>query len=383
MKRILFASWYTGLGGGETDLLALAASLDAKDYECHLLLPQDGQLSEIWRERVGPVHIIPFRGATTFFVPVLWARLPTVKRFAKLLRAERIDLAHSDYHCLPMIAPAARLARLPLIFTLWGWWFKPKPWQRNFFRDIPKTVARSIAIRDGYLGQPPFMPLENLPVVYPGVDTERFHPDLDGARLREELGIARDAPLVAMVARFQPVKGHHTFQSLAEAIAGQEPEARFIVAGDNVFGVAADGRYRDQIIRMASANDALRERLHYIGFRDDVENVYAAADVVVCASEFESFGKANLEAMACGAPIVSTNRGGPAETVRQGQTGFLIDPGDIAGFTRAVMRLLGDYSLRENMGRAGRAQVCARFSIEAMTEAYGRIFDDLLGLNSR
>ncbi len=383
MKRILFASWYTGLGGGETDLLTLAGSLDAGDYECHLLLPTDGQLSEIWRETIGPVHIIPFRGATTFFVPALWARFPVVKRFAKLLQRERIDLAHSDYHSLPMIAPAAQLAGLPFIFTLWGWWFKPKPWQRLFFRGIPKTVARSIAIRDGYLGQPPFMPVENLPVVYSGVDTERFHPDLDGARLRDELGIARDAPLVAMAARFQRVKGHHSFQSIAEAVARQVPEARFIVAGDNVFGVAADGRYRDQIVRMASANDALRERLRYIGFRDDIEHVYAAADVVVCASEFESFGKANLEAMACGKPIVSTNRGGPAETVRQGETGFLIDPGDIAGFSQAVMQLLRDDSLRENMGRAGRAQVCARFSVNAATEAYRRIFEDLLRLNSQ
>jgi len=282
-----------------------------------------------------------------------------------------------------MIAAAAHLVGLPFIFTLWGWWFKPKPWQRIFFRDIPKTVARSIAIRDGYLGEPPFMPRETLPVVYPGVDTERFHPDLDGARLRAELGIPRGAPLVAMVARFQRVKGHHTFQSVAEAIVRQEPEARFIVAGDNVFGVAADGRYRDQIIRMASANDALRERLQYIGFRDDVEHVYAAADVLVCASEFESFGKANLEAMACGKPIVSSNRGGPAETVSQGETGFLIDPDDIAGFARAVMRLLGDDRLRGKMGRAGRAEVRARFSIEAMTEAYRRIFDDLLRLNSQ
>lgn len=382
MKRILFASWYAGLGGGETDLLTLAGSLKASNYECHLLLPADGQLSEIWRGTVGPVHVIPFRGATTFFVPAVWARFPVVKRFARLLRQERIELAHCDYHSLPMIAPAAQLAGAALIFTLWGWWFKPKPWQRQFFRDIPKTVARSAAIRDGYLGQPPFMPIENVPVIYPGVDTDRFHPELDGSVLRDELGIAHDAPLVVMVARFQRVKGHHRFQALAEAVAKQHPEARFIVAGDNVFGVAADGRYRDQIMKMASASDALRERLRYIGFRDDVENIYAAADVVVCPSDFESFGKANLEAMACGKPIVSTSRGGPAETVRQGETGFLIDPDDIAGFSRAVTRLLADASLRESMGRAGRGRVCERFSMDSATEAYARIIEDVLRPNS-
>ena len=250
-----------------------------------------------------------------------------------------------------MIAPAARLAEVPLVFTLWGWWFKPKPWQRKFFRDVPKTVARSIAIRDGFLGTPPFIPANNVPVVYPGVDTERFHPDLDGMGLRDELGIAHDAPVVAMVARFQRVKGHHTFQSLAEGIARQRPDTRFVVAGDNVFGVAADGRYRDQVLQKAKGNDVLRDRLQYIGFRHDVENVYAAADVVVCASDFESFGKANLEAMACGKPIVSSNRGGPAETVRHGETGYLIDPGDIAGFSQAVSRLLDDHSLRKSIGR--------------------------------
>ncbi len=383
MKRILFASWYTGLGGGETDLLTLAASLHAQDYECHLLLPRSGQLSERWRESVGPVHIMPFRGATTVFLPALWARFPVVKRFSELLRQERIDLAHSDYHSLPMMAPAARLAGASLVFTLWGWWFQPKAWQRNFFRDIPATVARSLAIREGFLGSPPFMPAKSLPVIYAGLDTERFHPGLDGMRLRDELGIPRAAPLVAMAARFQRVKGHHTFQSIAEAVAMQEPEARFIVAGDNVFGGAADERYRDQILRMARANHTLRDRLQYIGFRHDIENVYAAADVVVCPSEFESFGKANLEAMACGKPIVSSNRGGPLETVREGESGYLVDPGDIAGFAQAIRRLLADDSLREKMGGAGRAQVRARFSLEAMTDAYRRIFDDLLRLNSR
>ncbi len=383
MKRILFASWYSGLGGGETDLLTLASALTAQGDDCHLLLPKDGQLGQRWRETVGPVHIIPFRGATTYFLPALWARFPVVKHFAELLRRERIELAHSDYHCLPMLARAAQLAGLPLVFTLWGWWFKPKPWQRQFFRAIPATVARSLAIRDGFLGTPPFMPPAKLPVIYAGIDSERFHPRLDGSRLRAQLGIALDAPVVAMVARFQRVKGHHSFQAIAEAVAKQEADTRFIVAGDNVFGVAADGYYRDEILRMARTNDTLRERLQYIGFRHDIENVYAAADVVVCASEFESFGKANLEAMACGKPIVSSKRGGPAETVRHGETGFLVEPDDIAGFRQAVIRLLGDAGLRENMGKAGRALVRERFSVAAMTADYRRIFAELLRLNSQ
>ncbi len=375
MKRILFASWYTGLGGGETDLLNLAAALDKRRYEPHLLVPREGQLTQRWREAGNPVHRLRYRGASTWFLPALWARFPAAGRMRQLLLEQEIDLAHSDYHSLPLLAPAARQLRLPLVFTLWGWWFKPKPWQRAFFRRIPATVARSIAIRDGYLGEPPFMPPERLPVVYPGVDTERFSPAIKGASLRAELGIAPDAPLVAMAARFQRVKGHHIFQDMARLLARQNEAARFIVAGDDVFGVAADKRYREAILDSWRADPVLSERLHYIGFRADIERVYAAADVVVCASLFESFGIANLEAMACGAAVVSTNRGGPAETIVPGETGLLLPPKDPKALAEATASLLNDAESRRRLGTRARRHVVERFSIAASVDAYRRVFD--------
>ena len=380
LKRILFASWYSGLGGGETDLLSLMQSLDAAGVESHLLLPAEGRLAEAWRAAGGRVHIIPYRGATTVFLPALWARFPAVRSFAELLRRERIDLAHSDYHTLPFIAPAAKRLGIPLMWTVHGWWFKPKPWQRAFFRSL-RAVARSKAIRDGFLGEPPFMPAAALPVVYSGVDTKRFHPGLDGASLRRELGLRGDAKVVLMVGRFQRVKGHHVFQTMAERVLAAMPETHFVIAGEEAFGAAADARYRDEILARAASSATLRERLHYIGFRADIETVYAAADVFVCPSEFESYGKANLEAMACAAPVVSTRRGGPSETIIDGVSGILIDSGDAAAMADQVMRLLGDAHLREAIGAAGRQRVESSFSLEAASAAYQRIFAELLQLN--
>ena len=290
VKRILFASWYSGLGGGETDLLSLAEWLARDRYECHLLLPAEGRLAEHWRAQGGRTHISPYRGATTYFLPALWARFPVVSRMADLLAREDIDLIHSDYHTLPFIAPAAERLRLPLLWTAHGWWFRPKPWQRGFFRGL-RTVARSKAIRDGFLGAPPFMPPAALPVIYSGVDTRRFQPALDGLKLRREIGLAEGANVVAMVGRFQRVKGHHNFQAMAERVLAALPETQFIIAGDDTFGAAADERYRDEILSRAAASEDLREQLHYVGFREDIEAVYAAADVFVCPSEFESYGQ--------------------------------------------------------------------------------------------
>ncbi len=377
MKRILYTSWYTGLGGGETDLLTLAHSLDKSRFEPHLLLPVEGKLAERWREAGWQTHIIPYRGASTYFVPAIWARFPVVRRFARLLRELRIDLIQSDYHTLPLIAPAARELGLPVTWTICGWWFQPKPWQRSFFRAI-HAVARSQVVRAGFLGEPPFMPAERLPVIYSGLDTERFHPRLDGRVLRRELEIAEDAPVVALVARFQRVKGHHVFQQMAERILVEQPDTQFIVAGDDVFDVAADQRYRDQILARARSSPLLRNHLHYIGFRHDVEMVYAAADVLVCPSEFESYGKANLEAMACGKAVVSTERGGPAETIEHGVSGLLVAPNDAEALAEQVLRLLRDKELRERLGKAGRNRVLRLFSAEAAAIAHTKIYEELL-----
>lgn len=381
MIRLLFTSWYTGLGGGETDLLTLAGALDGSRYEPHLLAPDAGALPDRWREAGWPVQVLPYRGASTAFIPAIWARFPVVQRMTELLRRQKIDLVQSDYHTLPLIAGAARNAGIPATWTVWGWWFRPKPWQRGFFRQFPVAAARSRAIRAGFLGEPPFMPVERMPVVYAGVDSKRFRPGLDGAALRREYGIAEDALVAAMVARFQPVKGHHTFQAMARRILEELPETHFIVAGDDVFGVAADQRYRDEILANARASAGLQGRLHYLGFRGDVESVYAAADVYVCPSDFESYGVANLEAMSCGLPVVSTRRGGPSETIVNSVTGFLVDPGDADTLADRVLRLLRDTSLRQSLGAAGREHVKRGFSIEAEAAAHSAIFERLLSLS--
>src|SRR5690349_10306840 len=133
-KNILFTSWYTGLGGGETDLLSIAQALDPADWTCHLLLPQDGSLAQRWRDLGLPVHLLPYRGASTFFIPAIWARFPVVNRMVELLQREKIDLVASEYHSLPLIQAAAQKLNIPIQWTVHGWWFHPKFWQRDFFR---------------------------------------------------------------------------------------------------------------------------------------------------------------------------------------------------------------------------------------------------------
>src|SRR5262245_32465106 len=99
--NLLFVSSYTDLGGGETALLTLASHLDSARFCPHLLVPREGQLAQAWRGHGWPVYITPWRGATTYFIPALWARLPITYRIEQIIRDNDIRVVHSDYHTLP------------------------------------------------------------------------------------------------------------------------------------------------------------------------------------------------------------------------------------------------------------------------------------------
>lgn len=365
--RILFISSYTGLGGGETATLTLADHLPA-DVQPHLFVPADGAFAAAWEARGWATHIHAYRGASVYFVPFVWARLPVSRVIERVIREQHIGAVHSDYHSLPMALPAARRAGVRCLWTCMGWWFRPKRWQRGFFRQPDATFAHSEAIKRGFLGQPPFMPPERVRVMYPSVDTTRFSPRVDRAAVRDEIG-AGDCPLVVMVARFQSVKGHETFIEMARRVRQRIPAARFVVAGENL-QTGADSRYKARVLATAQQDKRLWQHMHFLGHRDDVARVLAAADVVVCASDFESFGVVNVEAMASGKPVVSTNRGGPAEVVVDGVTGYLVPPRDPQAMADRVIELLYSEQTRRSFGAAGRMRVQQLFSADAAAEQF-------------
>ncbi|MBK8020237.1 MAG: glycosyltransferase family 4 protein [Chloroflexi bacterium] len=378
---LLFTTVYTGMGGGETSLMTLVEHLVRHDarYQPHLLIPGEGELGRRWAANGWPVHVDSWRGATVYFIPEVWGSFPIAGRMARLIREQGIRAVHSDYHSLPFALAAARRTRVPIAWTCWGWWFQPKPYQQHFFRRPDLTLASSGAIKEGFLGNPPFMPPERVQVLPPGVDTERFHPGIDGVEVRSDAGVSLDAPLVALIARFQNVKGHEVFQAMAQQVVEVIPEARFIVAGENVHGQSADDAYKARILAAHRDNPALLDRLVYLGFRSDAERVIGAADVVVCSSHFESYGMVNVEAMACGVPVVSTRRGGPSETVVDGETGFLVDGGDAHALAERVIQLLRDPALRQRMGTAGRARVEAQFAADVMAARFAAALEPLIG----
>lgn len=373
---LLFISAYTGLGGGESVQLNLMAALDRSRFALHLATPRDGGLPQAARALGATTHVVPYRGVPTWFLPPVWMRLPVARRLAALARLIGADAIHTDYHSLPFAVAAGRACRIPVIWNAMGWWFPVHAWQRRFFREqIAQIVAITRAVRDRWLGAESFMPRERVRVIVPGVDPDVFHPGISGAPVRERLGIGSDVPLVGMIARFQHVKGHDVFQAMARRVLDRMPQARFVVAGENVFGVSKDEAYKQAILRAARDDPALSAALTYLGFWEDAREVIAASDVIVCPSRFESLGMVHLESMAMARPMVSMNNGGPAETVLDGVTGFLVPPEDPDALAERVVALLRDPALRARMGAAGRERVLAHYTAAGYAQQMAAVFE--------
>ncbi|MCZ7543419.1 MAG: glycosyltransferase family 4 protein [Anaerolineae bacterium] len=380
-RNLLFVSTYTGLGGGESAILNLLGALDPERYRRRLLTPGDGVYPRAARALGVTTHTLPYRGASAYFVPALWARFPIVRAMARLIKDNDIDLAHTDYHSLPFVLPAAEAAGVPVMWTCMGWWFRPRRWQRAFFRRIACITAISHAVKDGFLGAPPVLPPERVAVHWLGTDPERFHPgmaDTLGAALRAELGVPPDAPVVSMLARFQHVKGYETFFAAARLIAAARPDARFILGGENMAGTAADRQYRQRMLQLVENDARLKRAVVFAGYREHAGQVIAASDVMVCASLFEvvrhgAHREHGLRATGC-----QHQCGGPAETVVDGETGYLVPPQRPDLIAEKVLYLLDRPDLRARMGRQGRARVCEHFTIAGYARRFAEQVEALL-----
>ena len=186
----------------------------------------------------------------------------------------------------------------------------------------------------------------------PAADTETYRPDLDGSRLRAELGLG-DRPTLITVARLLRRKGVDvTLEALAR-LRVEFPDLAYVVVGDG----PELPRLRE-IARSLQVEDAVR----FVGRvpHEATPEHYAAADIFIHPNrqtgegDVEGFGIVFLEAGACGLPVVGGNSGGTPDAIRHGVTGYLVDGTSPAAVARAIEPLLRDADLRRRMGQAGR-----------------------------
>jgi glycosyltransferase involved in cell wall biosynthesis len=231
--------------------------------------------------------------------------------------------------------------------------------ERLLARLSDRLVTVGERVRDDLLAAGIGRP-EQFMVIPPGL---RIGPVPAREAARTALGLPTDAPVVAYVGRLTQVKRPDRLAAVAAAVRRRVPDCRFAVCGD--------GELRGQIERDVAP---FRDAVHLLGWRADVETVYAAADVILLTSDNEGTPLALIEAGMAGTPAVATRVGSVAEIVCDGETGLLSgpDPAELAGH---AVRLLTDRELTRRMGEAARRWTTASFGVDRLvadTEALYR-----------
>jgi glycosyltransferase involved in cell wall biosynthesis len=227
---------------------------------------------------------------------------------------------------------------------------------------VSEAVREALGCRDG-----------RALVVHDGLAVDPAPVPRPAARLA--LGLPREAFVVAVLGRISGWKGQEV---LARALA--EPEVERAGAIGLVAGDAWPGQEHHERRLTALAEElGLGPRLRLAGFRDDVEAIYGAADVVVVPSTRpDPLPNAALEAAAAGCCVVAANHGGLPEMLQDGVTGRLVTPGDPAALAAALAQLRADPAARERLGAAAAIDTRARFAPARLLERAQALYDELL-----
>jgi glycosyltransferase involved in cell wall biosynthesis len=262
---------------------------------------------------------------------------------------------------------AARLAATPVVLSALhstGWPDGIGRLNRMLTRWTDAFVA--VAPEHGrFLVERERLPLEKVRVIPNGVDTSRFAFDPTApAMIRRELGLAAGVPLCGIVAALRPEKNHALFVKAAALVRQQVPESHFLIVGD--------GPQRHEVEALLKSHK-MDDCVHLLGTRTDVPRILAALNVFLLTSDNEANPVSILEALSVEVPVVATQVGSVGATVRPGETGFLAPPGDAPRLAQSVVRVMQDGCLARRLGKTGRQEVQAHWSLERMVRGYEQL----------
>ena len=239
---------------------------------------------------------------------------------------------------------------------------------RYLARHTQRIVAVSPGVRDFYVGKG--LPAEKIDVIFNGVPPSEPSP-ATREQVLAELELPEDARLVGLIGRLWPQKRVKDAIWAADLLKRIRDDVHLLVIGD--------GPHRDRL-RMFRDQVEIRDKVHFLGHRDDVPRLLPHLDVLWSTSAYEGQSNAILEAMAAGLPVVATDVPGTRDLVVHGQTGYLVPVGKlsraaVAGHTNTI---LDDAELAQRLGQSARRRMLDAFSVEKMVTRYAELYRELL-----
>jgi glycosyltransferase involved in cell wall biosynthesis len=346
--------------GGQNQVLLTVNGLRGIGQRATLVAHPDGDL----RRRVTEgLDLIPLAPRTEMDLSAAWKLSRLVKRLGP-------DIIHAhDPHGVAMASLALSLSglderRLPSLVASRrvDFHLKGNSFSRWKHRQVDCFIAASEAIRQMLVADG--VPADDTVTVHEGIDVDHVAA-APPVNVHEAFWLPHDAPVVGNVAALVPHKGQRYLVDAAHLVVQQMPDARFVILGE--------GELRDHLEKQVR-DYHLEKHVLLPGFRTDVLGCIKDFDLFVMSSVTEGLGTSLLDAMACRRAIVATTAGGIPEIVEEGVNGLLVPPRDAEALAQAILKALGDKSLRERMANAGLARVRDRFTVDRMIAATADVY---------
>ncbi|MFA6030811.1 MAG: glycosyltransferase [Elusimicrobiota bacterium] len=370
MRRVLFVSTSTTVGGAEKTLYTLATLLPPSRFKVVgvVSLKAPGRYGELLRSEGIPVDTLdwPQNGR---------ARLRDVARLAALIRARRPDIVHA------VMYQAMQLCRAVRRFGYGDFKLLTSPRVHYRTRDEVSLlvdrllkgsddllVAESESTRRHLVEKLGYKP-EKVLRVYNGTDLAGCTPSsADRSRLRAELGVAEHEPLLGAVGRLDPQKGHVFLIEAVAKLRAIHP-VKCVLLGDGPLRSALQDKVRQL---------GLEDAVFLPGEKSELPRWLSALDIFVQPSLWEGLPNALLEAMALGLPVVATRVDGIPEIVRHDVTGLLCDPKSSQALITPLGDLCSDDALRRRLGTAARTLMFENFKVSDMLDNYEKAYSRIL-----
>jgi glycosyltransferase involved in cell wall biosynthesis len=362
------------VGGPALQVSALTTGLPTDRFEQHLLVGSvDKDEADYLDLRAPEVHAVRVAGLGRSPNPL--SDLRALREIRRVIRDVKPHIVHTHTAKAGVLGRAAAgTSEVPArVHTFHGHllhgYFSPAitkavvVTERALAKRTTKLVAVGAKVRDELLAAGIGRP-DQYVVVPPGVE---LPPAPSRADARAQLGLPEGAPVIAFVARLTRVKRPDRLADVARRVVAARPDAVFIVAGEG-----------DLLDELRSDVAGLGDRVRFLGWRRDVETVYAASDLVVLTSDNEGMPVSLIEAASVGCPAVTTAVGSAHEVVIDGKTGFVVDR-DAAQLAEAVVRVVEDATLRDELGRAAAQHAHEHFSRARLIDDTAALYEQLAG----
>ena len=382
MKRILYLHAGAEMYGADKVLLELIKGLDHKEFEVHVILPNDGVLVEALRQVGAQVSVLDYPILRRkYFNPkgiVDYIRSYNfyAKQIALYAQEHSIDMVHNNTAAVLEGIYLKRKLKLPLIWHVHEIIVKPKAISdfinmlMGRYADKIVTVSQAVA---NHIKQSPFIKDSQVKVIYNGVDNTVYYP-MDASSIREKFDIAQDALVIGMIGRVNAIKGQNDFIEAVEPLLEKNEQAVAFLAG----GVFPGEEWRLEELDKRIASSSVVSQIHRIDYYDKTSELYNMFDIFVLPSiKPDSLPTVVLEAMACSKPVVGYNNGGIAEMVVDDKSGCLVKPNRPQELSNAISLLLDSSEKREKFGRVGYQRQKELFSLESYIKNFSEFYDNL------